>query len=281
MSEMIGRAYDFIAADYDHLLQRDQGMRAVLWRRYARLFQEGDQVLDFCCGTGLDALFLARRGVRVTGLDASPGMIEQLQKKARLEVNARFTGNITASVGTTEHLKIMPAQSYHGIISAFAGLNTVSDLAHFADLAHRLLRPNGSLMVHMLAAGGLWERIKLARRGQWRRALPPRADSEKTIMVCGQPIRHALPGPQDTYTRFFSSCFELRRLYGLGFLWPYSWEGRLPKAVSELGGRFESFAGRVRPFSEWGRFFVLEMQKKNSRNDSGSPAIGTNKSSGG
>ncbi len=108
MSEMIGRAYDFIAADYDHLLQRDQGMRAVLWRRYARLFQEGDQILDFCCGTGLDALFLARRGMRVTGLDASPGMIEQLQKKARLDVNAGFTGNITASVGTTEDLKIMP-----------------------------------------------------------------------------------------------------------------------------------------------------------------------------
>ena len=281
MSETIGRAYDVIAADYDHLLQRDQGMRAVLWRRYTSLFQAGDQVLDFCCGTGLDALFLARRGVRVTGLDASPGMIAQLQKKVTLDTNAPFAGNITASVGTTDDLMRMPAQSCHGIISAFAGLNTVPDLAHFAALAHRLLRPNGWLMVHMLATAGLWARIEHARKGQWRSAWEPCEDGEKTIVVCGQPIRHALPRPQDTYARLFSSQFDLRRLYGMGFLWPYSLEGRLPKAVSEFGGCLESFAGRVRPFSGWGRFFVLEMQKKNSRDDPGSPAISTNKSSGG
>jgi ubiquinone/menaquinone biosynthesis C-methylase UbiE len=257
MTEKIGLAYDFIAADYDRLLQRDYAMRALLWRRYARLFREGDQVLDFCCGTGLDALFLAQRGVHVTGLDASTGMIDQLQKKTGL-----VAGKLTARVGTTDDLEKIPPQTYHGIVSAFAGLNTVTDLPQFAALAHRLLRPKGWLMVHMLAPPGLWERIRFAQKRQWRKVWDTSAEREKTIVVCGQPIRHVRLPPHDTYLRFFRSYFDLRRLYSLGFLWPYAWEGRLPRLMSRLGARVESFVGMARPFSQWGRFFVLEMQKK-------------------
>ena len=60
-------------------------MRTILWERYSRLFQPGHVVLDVGCGTGIDALFLDRAGVRVVGIDASSSMIAQA--RARLELD--------------------------------------------------------------------------------------------------------------------------------------------------------------------------------------------------
>jgi len=43
----------------------------------------GSHVLDVGCGTGRHSVELARRGFRVTGLDLSPGMLEQAEAAAR------------------------------------------------------------------------------------------------------------------------------------------------------------------------------------------------------
>ncbi len=50
-----------------------------------RLAEEGEivgDVLDVGCGTGENALFLAGRGARVVGVDASPSAVERAREKA-------------------------------------------------------------------------------------------------------------------------------------------------------------------------------------------------------
>ncbi|MBD3366961.1 MAG: methyltransferase domain-containing protein [Candidatus Eisenbacteria bacterium] len=44
---------------------------------------EGDRVLDVGCGTGRHAVELAKRGVRVTGIDLSKGMLREAERAAR------------------------------------------------------------------------------------------------------------------------------------------------------------------------------------------------------
>src|SRR4029453_11663262 len=125
----IAAAYDSIAAQYDDLVAEDFWMRRVLWAHYTEVFQPGAQVLDVACGTGLDTLFLAAHGIQVTGIDISPQMIAQLQVKAQ---HHALTERIAAHVDDVVSLRSWPAVSCDGIISAFAGLNTVSDLGTFA-----------------------------------------------------------------------------------------------------------------------------------------------------
>jgi SAM-dependent methyltransferase len=250
----VGAAYDAVAEGYDRLVEEDFWMRQLLWGRYLDLFHPGEQLLDVACGTGLDTLFLARHGLHVTGIDASPGMIARLREKAAREGLA-----VEARVGDAADLSAWPAGSFDGILSAFAGLNTV-DLDRFAADAARLLRPGGRLIVHLLAPAGLWARLRLLARlriGQARK-LAGRRDLEVTI--AGHKVRHALPSPHEAYERWFAPRFKLRRCYALGFLWPQSANAVLPGHVRHLLGRLEPRLGALPVLRGAGRFFVLEME---------------------
>ena len=44
---------------------------------------KGDKVLDLCCGTGRHAVPLARRGVEVLGIDATPAYLAEARKNAK------------------------------------------------------------------------------------------------------------------------------------------------------------------------------------------------------
>jgi ubiquinone/menaquinone biosynthesis C-methylase UbiE len=253
----VAAAYDALAVDYDRLVEEDFWMRQLLWGRYLDLFHAGEQVLDVACGTGLDTLFLARHGIALTGIDASPGMIAQLREKAEragLAVDARVGDAADLSVSSE-----WPAGSFDGILSAFAGLNTV-DLDLFAAGAARLLRPGGRLIVHLLAPAGLWSRLRLLARfrpGQARK-LGHRRDLD--VSIGGHTVHHALPAPEETYRRWFAAHFRLRRCYALGFLWPQSANAVLPCHVRHLLGRLEPRLGALPFLRGAGRFFVLEME---------------------
>jgi ubiquinone/menaquinone biosynthesis C-methylase UbiE len=254
---LVAAAYDSIAEQYDGLVAEDFWMRRVLWAHYTEIFQPGAQVLDVACGTGLDSLFLAAHGIRVTGMDISPQMIAQLQVKAQ---HHGLAERIEVHVDDVAALHSWPAASYDGIISAFAGLNTVSDLGAFAAHASRVLRPQGRLIAHVLAPTDVWTQLRLRSRLQWRAARARRQRRQRTVVIAGRQIQHALLVPAEIYPRFFAPYFRLCRTYTLGFLWPQGLSHTLPVALACTLGRCEARLGARWPFRHWGRFFVLDLE---------------------
>ena len=79
----------WMAGDYDRFSRyMEQG---------ARIFYEqldipaGCQLLDVACGSGQVALWAARDGVKATGVDIAPNLIQRAQARAKAEgLNARF-----------------------------------------------------------------------------------------------------------------------------------------------------------------------------------------------
>jgi ubiquinone/menaquinone biosynthesis C-methylase UbiE len=253
--QKVADAYDALAVDYDRLVDEDFWMRQLLWNLYLQTFPPGSRVLDVACGTGLDTLFLAREGRIAAGVDASPGMIGQLRAKAE-----RAGLTIDARVGDGADLSAWPAGSFDGIVSAFAGLNTM-DLERFAAEAERALRPGGRMVLHVLAPAGVWSIARPLVRLRWREARELARRRERTAEIAGAAVHLTLLPPLDTYRTWFARAFTLRRTWSLGFLWPRSANGWLPAPLRRLLGRIEPVLGGLPFLREAGRFFVLELEK--------------------
>jgi SAM-dependent methyltransferase len=234
-------------------------MRRLLWERYAKLFRPGDAVLDVGCGTGIDARYLARTGVRVVGIDASRSMIAEARAKLEFDPCKELVELRVLDIGDIGSL---PAPGFDGIISAFASLSTVADLGDFAQHAASLLRPRGGMVLHLLNRSSFWEWLGLVRHGRVHAARRLGRRVERNFVIGGRPVRHYLHHAGDAYARFFAAHFRLRRAYGLGILRPPHTLRRVPSAVITALDRLERPVRATRPFVDWGRFFVLELEKR-------------------
>jgi SAM-dependent methyltransferase len=120
----------------------------------------GRRVLDFACGAGLTANFLAQRGAEVTAIDISPASVR------RAEELSRATGNrIEFIAGELRSGTFAPA-SFDAVLGRYA-LHHV-DLAVIAPILAELLIPGGRGA--FLETMGLNPLLNLSRRRMSGRA---------------------------------------------------------------------------------------------------------------
>src|SRR3989304_4959061 len=104
--------------------------------------------LEVGCGTGADAVYLARRGFEVTAVDCSPLALERARIRARLEGAAVcfVLGDVFEFVETAEPFDfVYDAGFYHFIRQA--------DLTRYVDLLWRTTRP-GSYYLALAGSTG-------------------------------------------------------------------------------------------------------------------------------
>jgi ubiquinone/menaquinone biosynthesis C-methylase UbiE len=77
--------FNFFARLYDPLVFFNTMATRRIFRQNLRLLSlpRGGRILDIGCGTGIHALYLARRGFSLWGADSSPSMIARARAKAR------------------------------------------------------------------------------------------------------------------------------------------------------------------------------------------------------
>lgn len=96
---------------------------------------DGLRVLDFACGSGVTAAFLAARGARVTGIDISPASIAQARALA-----ARVSVEMELIAGELTDATFAP-ESFDAVVGHYA-LHHV-DLNVIAPIIARVLVPGG------------------------------------------------------------------------------------------------------------------------------------------
>jgi SAM-dependent methyltransferase len=172
---------------------RRQGLRAL-----DSAFGLGDRVLEIGCGTGREAVHLARRGVRVVATDAAPGMIDVLS--ARLAPGGAaedLAGMITTLLLPAGKLGTLLEQygpgAFDGCYSSMGPLNCEPDLQPVASALALLVRPGGRLVLSILNRYCLWEtawylrarQLNIAfRRWSGRAEATSRPDWQEEVFTC-------------------------------------------------------------------------------------------------
>jgi SAM-dependent methyltransferase len=246
-------------------------LRQAVWRRLDLRFAAGDRVLELNCGTGEDALHLARRGVLVTATDASAGMLERARRKIeraglaaavdlrQLTIEALARDGVPAPHDTGA----MPAAPrFDGVLSNFGGLNCVG-AADLRLLAARLadgLRPGAVAVLCVMGPLVPWEWLWYlghAQPGRAFRRLRPGGARWR-----GATIRYPSAA---ALRRAFAPAFQPLRTAAVGALLPPTyvepWAARHPRLLARLA-RWERRAETWPPLPGLADHYLLELARR-------------------
>jgi SAM-dependent methyltransferase len=283
-------AFDELAAGYDEGFTATAIgtlMREAVWRRLDACFAAGDRVLELNCGTGEDAVHLARRGVRVLATDASAAMLALARTKVE---GAGLGGAVEVRRLAIEELPALQPQAaapadrdhpgdpgspggpgshgnpgdpgdwqppFDGALSNFGGLNCVADLRAAAAGLAACLRPGAVAVVCVMGPLVPWEWAWFLGHGQPARAL--RRLRPGGAHWRGLTIRYPTIG---RVRRALAPAFRLRRAAAVGALLPPSYAERWAARHSGLLRRLARWERRIEtwpPFPWLADHFLLEL----------------------
>jgi SAM-dependent methyltransferase len=226
-----GLAFDALAAEYDEKFTNSRigrAQRDVVWDMLDRTFRSGEKILELNCGTGEDALHLARLGVSVVACDASARMLDVARCKFAAE---RFRGSVSFHQLASEHInEIAYRAPFDGVFSNFAGLNCVTDLGHVSDQLAGLVRPGGHMLLCLCARTCVSEILYFGLQFQWKQAFR-RCRGFARTEVRGIPVEVRYPTVSQI-KRTLSPWFALQEVCAVGLAIPpsymESWVSRHP-----------------------------------------------------
>ncbi|HEY4972462.1 MAG TPA: class I SAM-dependent methyltransferase, partial [Steroidobacteraceae bacterium] len=208
-------AFDSVASDYDGPRGNNaliQDMRAEMWHWLDATFAQGSRLLDIGCGTGLDAIRMARLGHRVTATDWSAQMVQRTGERAAHEqLQARVQA---IALGAQQLDRLAGEGDYDGAYSNLGPLNCAPDLRQVSRQCARLLKPGGALVFTVIGRVCPWEIAHYLRRGQWARAKLRFARKFVPVGMNKHIIWTHYYGPREFY-RAFEPEFVLSHYRGL------------------------------------------------------------------
>lgn len=246
------QAFDGVAAGYDAAfteLPLGRWLRGMVWERLDRAFEPGQRVLELGCGTGEDAVHMARRGINVTATDVSPGMLEVTRRKA-------------GSAGLADRVMVAPldladfatwtagnADTFDGIVSNFGPLNCVEDRDALIGQLAGLLQPGGRVVVVVMGPLCPWEIGWHLLHAEPRSAIR-RFRSGATATVGEGTLRVWYPSAR-RLEREFSPYFRTLEVAGIGMLLPPSGLAPLADRAPRLFGKLASIDRRAAGTTLW------------------------------
>lgn len=154
-------AFDGIASDYDRdFSHRILGtlLRERVHQETATYWAPGQRVLELGCGTGEDALWLARQGLRVTATDIAPKM---LQIAAQKLAGHHATFSVVDAADP-----VLPPGPFDRVFSNFGALNCVESRRPLAASLSQVVPAGGLLVWVLMGPYCPWEWVWALRHGR-------------------------------------------------------------------------------------------------------------------
>jgi len=252
-------AFDGLAQGYDEQFTATalgRTLRAMVWRRFERCFAGREYLLDLGCGTGEDAVHLARLGHRVLATDASMQMVRLATRKAE---RAGCADRIRFLWLPMERLGELAGESFDGVYSNFGAVNCAASFDALARDLAQLVPARAPLSLVVMGRYVPWEWAWYLARGDAATAF--RRLRRGGVRWRGLDVSYPAPA---TLARAFSPYFEAPRLAPLGVVLPGSYASallqRAPRTLAALT-KLERLARRRSSLAAFSDHYFFEARR--------------------
>jgi SAM-dependent methyltransferase len=282
-------AFDAFADAYDDDFTHSllgQLLRPRVWNILAQHFTAGQHVLELACGTGEDAVWLARQGLHVTATDGSAEMVKKARAKAeaagmargdeearpRRREETRKTGSVEVEQVSLQQVaggyfggqpSAVSGRLFDGVFSNFGGLNTIGKWGGLAAALAEIVKPGGAVILVPMGPICPWEIFWHLAHGQPKTALR-RFAREGASAKIGDSV---IPIWYPTVRRLqadFAPWFRCQPTESLGLWLPPSyldhWVNRQPALFGWLN-RVEKATARLT--GGWGDHYIIVFERIN------------------
>jgi SAM-dependent methyltransferase len=214
------QAFDAAAPVYDAEYEGLPGIRrirSITSGLYMRYFARGSRLLEINCGTGNDAVFLARQGMHVVATDISPRMLGEVRKKAAQLQGA--SGSVEARLLPFDRVGELRGESFDGACSNLGGLNCTDRIASLARDLGDIVKPGGFFIATLMPPFCLWETAAFLAKLRWRKAFRRISRNGTIADLHGGHVRTYYHSPGE-FRRAFSPYFDHVRTLGLAIFVP-------------------------------------------------------------
>ncbi|MEP0804335.1 MAG: class I SAM-dependent methyltransferase [Chloroflexota bacterium] len=259
--DIIAEAFSRTAEKYDAFAEdhpNQTRMRNKVYAHVQRFIPAGSRILELNCGTGADAVELARRGYRIHATDIAPGMLERLRSKVQ---QFDLADRITFQQCSFTELDKVHGAPFDAVFSNLGGLNCIPDLSPVIGQLPTVLRPNGLVTWTLMPPVCLWEMAELFR-GHPRLAFRRFARRGARAHLEGLYFQVYYFTPQKV-RRWFGADYECLAIEGLSVITPTAesknFAKRYPRLYRTLSLLDDRLASR-RPWRSWGDFFLITLR---------------------
>lgn len=262
----MANSFDPVAGIYDDTFSKTQigkAQRDIVWKYLDKKKYVNKNILEINCGTGEDAVFLAKNNI-FTATDASEEMLKITNEK--IQLNQIQTNCKTLLWDMHDPFPGDRDEKYDLIFSNFGGLNCLSPeaLKRLSLELFALLKSGGKLIFVVMGRKCLWESFYFLYKGKlksvFRRSNTGvvRAQLNNKIFV---DTYYYSPGE---FMQFFEQNFKINNTLPVGFFIPPSYLDpyfKNKKWMLNLFTRLDKMVIKVGILSNYADHYLIELEK--------------------
>lgn len=264
--EGIADAFSTASQEYDFTIFRNF-INAWIRKRSVdevlKIARPEDIVVEIGCGTGAEAIEIAKNVSGVIATDISKGMIDLVTKKVRARKLSHkiFPFHVKASeISRVAHLiprgRVRLAYSFNG------ALNCEPRIQKFVEELSSILEPGGCFVCSVVNSLCFSEALAFAIALQFRR-MAPRKQQPMMLYAGGRKVPCLGYSPA-SLAKIFSPDFKLKRFIALPAILPPPYLNDLYvkfRGIGSLFERLEPLLSSHPPFNQWGDQTLCVFQK--------------------
>jgi len=261
--EFIDKGFSKISHHYEEL---DKTSSLISWMRYRvrkhlkKHTLPKSKILEINCGSGIDAVYLAKKGYHVHATDIASGMIDYVTSK----IETDNLTNLSCELLSYLDLDKLKPQKYHHIFSNFGGLNCSSEteLKSVFNSAYNLLETNGKLTLVIMPKICLWEFLKIFKgdKSAFRRL----KKNGVLANIEGEKV-HTYYHKASSIKKLLSTNFHDFKVENICFLAPTGNRVDFPKNhpfLFKILSSFDTISNKIPFLKGMGDYYILTATKK-------------------